>query len=123
MTRTSPWPEPSERSASRWSRRYGPRVERARRHDPDRDPRYTTMTSKKVFVGVLAVAVAAAGCHGGEARETEAARQTTVMLSTADVATAEVQPVGLGAAVTGTLRPYREVEVRAQVPGLVTGLR
>lgn len=81
------------------------------------------MTSKKVFVGVLAVAVAAAGCHGGEARETEAARQTTVMLSTADVATAEVQPVGLGAAVTGTLRPYREVEVRAQVPGLVTGLR
>lgn len=81
------------------------------------------MTSKRMFVGVLAVAVAAAGCHGGEASEAQAAPERAVVLAPEDVATAETQPVGLGIALTGSLRPYKEVEIRAQVPGLVTGLR
>lgn len=81
------------------------------------------MTSKKVLVGVLAVAVAVAGCHGGEAKDTQAVEDTAVVLAPDDVTMAEAQSVGAGVALTGSLRPYKEVEVRAQIAGLVTGMQ
>lgn len=81
------------------------------------------MTSKRVLVGLLAIAVAMAGCHGGEAKEAQTAEEPSVVLTQDDIALAEAQSVGSGIALTGSLRPYKEVEVRAQVPGLVTGMR
>lgn len=69
----------------------------------------------------LALAAFAAGCGGdagGEAVEHDAA----VVLTQEDLAVVETRSLSAGAVLTGTLDPYRVVEVRAQVPGLLTHL-
>ena len=71
---------------------------------------------------VLALTLAAAACGGGSQAEA-VERETAVALTPADVATARIETVAAGVTVTGTLSPYRVVEVRAQVPGVLTELR
>ncbi len=48
---------------------------------------------------------------------------TTIALAAADVATAVRQSIADAVVVTGTLAPYHVVQVRAQVPGVLTALR
>src|SRR5690606_15863077 len=76
-------------------------------------------------IGVLAAGALLAGCAGGESRTPEAAGEggAAVTLAAADVAVAERESVAAGVVVTGTLLPYREVEVRAQVPGVLASLQ
>lgn len=45
-----------------------------------------------------------------------------MVLQPGDVAVAELMPLNAGVLLTGTLNPYRIVEVRAQVPGIVSRL-
>jgi len=74
---------------------------------------------------VTIVLTVLAACGGGDqdARAESSAAPTVVTLSPADVAVAVREDVGSGVVVTGPLNPYREVEVRAQVPGVLLGLR
>jgi membrane fusion protein, multidrug efflux system len=74
-------------------------------------------------MGVLAASVVAASCGGGEAKQPAVAEETPVVLSSDDVVVARKEAVGLGVVVTGSLNPYRIAEIRAQVPGIVTGMR
>lgn len=75
---------------------------------------------RSAAAAVLALTVAACG-GGSEAEVVE--RETAVVLDPADIATARLETVAAGVTVTGTLNPYRIVEVRAQVPGVLTNLR
>ncbi len=70
--------------------------------------------------GLLALALAMAAC-GGKKNAGDAA--TVVVLAQADLATAARESIGEAVVVTGTLAPYKVAEVRAQVPGVLTGLR
>lgn len=62
----------------------------------------------------------AAGCGNGEADTTD--DQASVLLAPTDVAIVDTISVASGVALTGTLNPYLRVEVKAQVPGVVTQL-
>jgi membrane fusion protein, multidrug efflux system len=81
-----------------------------------------TMRHPSILMAATLAAVALTACGGGEASEVDTV-DTSVVLTQQDVAVAETRAVGAGAVVTGTLEPYRQVEVRAQVPGVVTALR
>ncbi len=72
---------------------------------------------------LLALLAGVAACGGNGNAEAEAGGQTVVALSPEDVATVQVDTFQTGVVVSGTLEPYRRVEVRAQVPGTVTSLR
>lgn len=75
-------------------------------------------------VAVLALGVAA--CGGEEASGEEvgaAAAPPAVVLGAGDVAVAQQSTLSDGVQLTGSLDPYQVVEVRAQVPGTVAGLR
>ncbi|MGH7505473.1 MAG: efflux RND transporter periplasmic adaptor subunit, partial [Longimicrobiales bacterium] len=76
--------------------------------------------------GAIAAALTAvmvlAACGGSEARGMEES-ETVVALTGADVASAAREQIAASVVVTGTLNPYRIVEVRAQVPGVLTDLR
>lgn len=76
-----------------------------------------------VYRGLAAalVVLAAAACGGG-AEETAEATETVVVLGAGDVAVAEETEIAAGVALTGSLEPYRVADVKAQVPGVVTGL-
>ncbi|HEX9106589.1 MAG TPA: biotin/lipoyl-binding protein, partial [Longimicrobiales bacterium] len=71
-------------------------------------------------LGVLAAALALAACAGKKDKGTAVA---VTELASSDVATAVRESIGEAVVVTGTLAPYRTAEVRAQVPGVLTGLR
>jgi RND family efflux transporter MFP subunit len=76
----------------------------------------------------LALAAALAACGGGGGASAEEARGDTVaardevVLSPADVAAAGTTQLQGGVALTGSLEPFRVVQVKAQVPGVVAGL-
>jgi RND family efflux transporter MFP subunit len=71
------------------------------------------------MVALLAAGFAA--CRGGEAETDDNAADTAPMvLQPGDVAPVEALPLNAGVLLTGTLNPYRIVEVRAQVPGMVS---
>lgn len=70
----------------------------------------------------LLLAVALAACSDGDAETTENAGPVAMVLQPADVALVEAMPLSGGVMLTGTLNPYRIVEVRAQVPGVVSRL-
>lgn len=75
----------------------------------------------------LVLAAALAGCGGGggaaeEARGDTVAAAPQVVLSPADVATVGTTQLQGGVALTGSLEPFRVVQVKAQVPGVVAGL-
>jgi len=63
------------------------------------------------------------GCGGGAAGNDATRTDAAVALAAADVATARVDTVATGTEISGTLRPWLEVELRAQVPGVVEDLR
>lgn len=76
----------------------------------------------------LALLLSLAACGGGdEAAKGEekgaAAAPAELALGTADVAVVQSSQVSGGVAVTGSLDPYQVVDVKAQVPGTVHGLR
>lgn len=75
------------------------------------------------YRGALAalVALGAAACGGGDTEAAEV-REAVVVLGPGDVAVAAEQEVAAGVALTGSLEPYRVADVKAQVPGVVTGL-
>lgn len=84
-----------------------------------------TCRHRQVF-GMLAAGAVLAGCAGGGSQAAEAGSEGAVVavtLNAADIAVAERESVAAGVVVTGTLLPYREVEVRAQVPGVLTALQ
>jgi len=82
-----------------------------------------TWRHRQVF-GVLAVGAVLAACAGGGSQAAEANTEAAaITLNPADLAVAERDSLAAAVVVTGTLLPYREVEVRAQVPGVLTGLR
>lgn len=82
------------------------------------------MKTKTLLVAsALAVALGAAACTaGGEAKEPPASTTPVVVVTPEDLATARREPIGTGVTLTGTLDPYRTVEIRAQVAGLVSRL-
>lgn len=75
---------------------------------------------------VLPLALAACGGDAESATAEAAAEQPAgapIVLSEGDVAVVTTSSVGTGVVVTGPLEPWRVVEVRAQVPGVVSDLR
>ena len=80
---------------------------------------------KKAARGVgVALVVVLAAC-GGDERDAGAATadEGVVVLGPGDLAQAQLDTLSAGAVVSGSLEPYLQVEVRAQVPGVVTNLR
>jgi RND family efflux transporter MFP subunit len=72
---------------------------------------------------LLVSAVLLTACRDGDAQETEgAAAPQQLVLQATDVAAVAAMPLAGGVLLTGTLNPAQVVEVRAQVPGLVTRL-
>jgi len=73
-----------------------------------------------VLVALMGVVVVGAGCSRGESEAAERAAEAAArILTPSDVAVARAGTVEAGLAVTGSLNPYRTVEVRAQASGVV----
>src|SRR5688500_14688830 len=78
---------------------------------------------------LLLLPLALAACGGdaetgaGEAAAEQPTDEAPIVLSEGDVAVVATSSVGTGVVVTGPLEPWRIVEVRAQVPGVVSDLR
>jgi RND family efflux transporter MFP subunit len=75
----------------------------------------------------LALAALLAGCGGGDSTAEEARADTVaatpqVVLAPTDVATVGTTELQGGVALTGSLEPFRVVQLKAQVPGVVAGL-
>ena len=70
---------------------------------------------------VLGTTLVAGACGPGETAEA-APETTATVLGPADLATAESSALAGGIVLTGSLNPYRIVEVKAQVPGTVSTL-
>ena len=84
-----------------------------------------TWRHRQVY-GLLAAGVVLAGCAGGGSQAAGAGAENAVAavtLDAADVAVAERESVAAGVVVTGTLLPYRQAEVRAQVPGVLVSVQ
>jgi membrane fusion protein (multidrug efflux system) len=75
-------------------------------------------------LAMAALVLGLAACGGGEAGEPETTEQVAnaIVLQPTDIAVARMLRLSGGVVLTGTLNPERVVEVRAQVPGLVTRL-
>ncbi|HYC49986.1 MAG TPA: efflux RND transporter periplasmic adaptor subunit [Gemmatimonadaceae bacterium] len=81
-------------------------------------------------LALLSVALLAA-CGGGDDTATPAASDSpaaatpagTVVLGSQDLAVAEMSTIGSGLTISGNLDPADVVQVRAQVPGTVAGVR
>ncbi len=72
----------------------------------------------------LAALLVLAACGGADAEtDTPSAEANVLTLGARDVAGAERGTLSTGIALTGTLRPYRVVNVRAQVAGVVSEVR
>jgi membrane fusion protein, multidrug efflux system len=89
----------------------------------------TTEIRTSKFALTLLLTLGVVACGGGDdeggATAEAAAEQPAdgaIVLSEGDVAVVTTSSVGAGAVVTGPLEPWRIVEVRAQVPGVVSNL-
>jgi RND family efflux transporter MFP subunit len=79
-------------------------------------------SARRWMVGaVLGVSLATAACGPDETAEA-ASEAPAVVLAPSDVTTAQSTEIAGGIVLTGTLNPYRIVEVKAQVPGTITNL-
>lgn len=74
----------------------------------------------RVLLGA-ALVVGVAACGGSEAAEA-APEDAALVLGTGDVQAAQLSQVAGGIVLTGSLQPYRTVEVKAQVPGIIGAL-
>ncbi len=83
------------------------------------------MTNAMSRFGILALAAVAALGPAACGRQAAGAGEgaSTIALANADVTTAVRQSIADAVVVSGTLAPYHSVEVRAQVPGVLTALR
>lgn len=77
------------------------------------------------FVLVAGLVAGVTGCGGGAKAAAEGAvkEEVVVVLGAQDVAEAQVSEVNVGVSLTGSLQPARVVNVFAQVPGTVNGIR
>ena len=67
-----------------------------------------------------ALLVGTAACGSGESAEpTVETAEDAIVLGTADVQTVESSELAGGVVLTGSLQPYRTVDVKAQVPGTI----
>ena len=86
----------------------------------------TSAMSKPKYFGMLVLSallsLAAAACGRGKAAGAGESANT-IALAAGDVATAARQSIADAVVVTGTLAPYHTVQVRAQIPGVLTALR
>lgn len=80
-------------------------------------------SSRRWTVGaVLGATLVAAACGSDSAAEPVAEENRAVVLGATDVVTAQSTELAGGIVLTGTLNPYRIVEVKAQVPGQISSL-
>lgn len=77
------------------------------------------MTTERVTAALLAAVLLMTGCGGDATVATGDAAADTIVLTEQDVATAIRGSLTSGVTLTGSLDPYRVVEVRAQIPGIV----
>lgn len=77
--------------------------------------------SRSAGLAAAALLVLGAAACGRE-EPAEADESPAAVLGPQDVARAEVTTLSSGVAITGSLEPYRRVEVKAQVPGVVAGI-
>lgn len=73
-------------------------------------------------LAVISLLVGACGGGGAAEEMTEERGPDAVVLQPTDIATAELMRLTGGVVLTGTLNPSQVVEVRAQVPGIVSRL-
>ncbi len=71
----------------------------------------------------LPLALILSACGGGDAPDPVAAAPQTLVLAETDVATVERGTVQGGVQITGTLVPFRQVEVKAQIGGTLGSVR
>jgi membrane fusion protein, multidrug efflux system len=82
---------------------------------------YPVKVARVLLGGALLVGLSA--CGNGESAEAEAAvEEDAIVLSEGDVQVAQTSEVAGGVVLTGSLQPYRIVEVKAQVPGIIGSL-
>jgi membrane fusion protein, multidrug efflux system len=80
-----------------------------------------TLHMRRLLLWVTALGLGA-GCKGSDpAQANEVA--PAIVLGPQDVATAQIGPIGSAVLVSGPLEPAERVTLRAQVPGVITGLR
>lgn len=80
-------------------------------------------TVSRLLLPVLLAGTFAAGC-GEKTEESKAEKEEmkVMILGAHDVALAETAPLELGVPISGTLEPYKLVDVNAQITGKITGL-
>jgi RND family efflux transporter MFP subunit len=78
-------------------------------------------TSGSVLAAVATLALLGA-CKGSDRAQANEVAPAAVVLGPQDVATAQVGPIGSAVVVSGPLEPSERVTLRAQVPGVLTGL-
>jgi len=83
---------------------------------------HSTLVRRAGFAAIAAALLVTSACGGAQAPPPPPA-DTTLTLGPLDVARAERTTISSGIVLTGSLNPYQEVEVRAQVPGVVTDMR
>lgn len=95
------------------------------RVDPRIPSRRRTYTRSALRLLLAASAVAGPAACSGEAADPEGAGAPSDprVLALSDVGTVALDTLAGGVLITGTLRPWREADVRAQVPGTVTDIR
>src|SRR5680860_1006970 len=84
--------------------------------------RETRKMSRAQVVAIAAAALLVLGGCGGDEATTDVAEEVAV-LGARDVATVQRAEINSTVVLTGSLNPYRIVDVRAQVPGTITGIQ
>lgn len=84
---------------------------------------YSSSSLRRVLGAALGATLVLAGCGPGETAAGAAPENHAVLLAPSDLATAEETEIIGGVVLTGTLNPYRIVEVKAQVPGTIMNLQ
>lgn len=89
-----------------------------------RDKIVTSAYRSRLALGLVAAALSlgVAGC-GEEGTAETAPEEATLVLGAGDVHAAELSRIAGGVVVTGSLQPYRVVDVKAQVAGTIGDLR
>jgi RND family efflux transporter MFP subunit len=85
-------------------------------------PRGRTAARAALTTGMIALLAACGGGAPEEARGESPPAAPELALAPTDLATAATTELRGGVALTGSLEPFRVVEVKAQVPGVVQGL-
>lgn len=82
---------------------------------------YSNGSRRWMAGAVLGLSLTAAAC-GADETAGAAPETSAIVLGATDLATAETSEIAGGIILTGTLNPYRIVEVKAQVPGTISTL-